>query len=107
MAAMGFIVLPGGLNRGRLPLLQPVSQVGAINLERVADLTGVNRSGIDPVDEGVAVDVDVLGSFSYADVPRSGAKFLNGFILVNTDRRSTGQPMRHYRRIFADLFRPG
>ena len=33
---------------------QPVSQVEAIDLERVANLAGANPPGIDPVDEGVS-----------------------------------------------------
>jgi hypothetical protein len=73
----GTFFCAGGLNQGQPTLLQPVSQVGAIDLERVANFAGANLSGIDPVDEGVTVDVDVLGSFPYADVPWSGAKFLN------------------------------
>ena len=48
-----------GSNRGQITRFKLVSQVGAIDLERVANLAGANRSGIDPVDEGVAVDVDV------------------------------------------------
>jgi hypothetical protein len=72
-------MLSVGLSRGQLPRFKPVGQVGAINLERVADLAGANPSSIDPVDEGVAVDVDVPGGFPYADVPRSRAKFFYGF----------------------------
>jgi hypothetical protein len=44
-----YAFLPGS-NRGQLTRFRPVSQVGAINLETVADHAGANRSGIDPVD---------------------------------------------------------
>jgi hypothetical protein len=87
---MANTMLPGGLNRGQLPLLQPVSQVGAINLERVANLAGANRSGIDPVDEGIAVDVDVLGSFSDADVTQVGSEVLPALACENLGRSWIG-----------------
>jgi hypothetical protein len=60
----GFIVLPGGLNRGQLTRFKPVSQVGATDLERVANFAGANRSCIDPVDEGETVEAVQVSSCS-------------------------------------------
>jgi hypothetical protein len=43
----------------------------AINLERVANLAGANLSGVDPVDEGVTVDVSLYSKKSVKNIPRN------------------------------------
>jgi hypothetical protein len=66
-----------GLDHGQVTRFKPVSQVKAVDLVGVADAVCLELSGIDPVAQCVAVDVNQLGCFNHAEISRTGAEDFN------------------------------